>query len=546
MTTIADRPSTQTLADAFLSTVEARGDAPALLDADLTVALSWRGYGEQARRAAAGLRALGLRRGDTLGLLLSNRPEFHVADVGALLVGATPFSMYNTSSPEQLAHLVTDAGCRIAVTEAGLLPRLLAAREITGGLLEHVIVVDDGDDGLLRWPELLTGGDELTVDVAAGAAEDLATIIYTSGTTGPPKGVQLTHANVLAMVGDVRGLLGVAPEGRAISYLPMAHVAERTATHYLHMAVGFGVVCCPRPGDVADLLPRVRPDFFFSPPRLWEKLRAGVLARVSAEQLAESERARADTRWALGFDRLQAAITGAAPCPPAVIEFFHSIGVPLREVYGLSETTGLISFSRADDIRVGTVGPPVPSMEVRLGDDGEVLARGALVMAGYRNMPEQTAEMIDADGWLHTGDIGALDGDGHLRIVDRKKELIINASGKNMSPANIEARLKEASPLIGQACVIGDARPYNVALIVVDREAAATLGEPELRAEVQRAVEAANAKLARVEQIKRFALVHDEWLPDSDELTPTMKLKRKPIAEKYAEQIEALYAEGKS
>ncbi|TMM04102.1 MAG: long-chain fatty acid--CoA ligase [Actinobacteria bacterium] len=549
MTTIADRPSTQTLADAFLSTVEARGDAPALLDADLTVALSWRGYGEQARRAAAGLRALGLRRGDTLGLLLSNRPEFHVADVGALLVGATPFSMYNTSSPEQLAHLVTDAGCRIAVTEAGLLPRLLAAREITGGLLEHVIVVDDGDDGLLRWPELLTGGDELTVDVAAGAAEDLATIIYTSGTTGPPKGVQLTHANVLAMVGDVRGLLGVAPEGRAISYLPMAHVAERTATHYLHMAVGFGVVCCPRPGDVADLLPRVRPDFFFSPPRLWEKLRAGVLARVSAEQLAESEQACVDTRWALGFDRLQAAITGAAPCPPAVIEFFHSIGVPLREVYGLSETTGLISFSRADDIRVGTVGPPVPSMEVRLGDDGEVLARGALVMGGYRNMPEQTAEMIDADGWLHTGDIGALDGDGHLRIVDRKKELIINASGKNMSPANIEARLKEASPLIDQACVIGDARPYNVALIVLDGEAAAALGEvseEDRRAEVQRAVDAANAKLARVEQIKRFALLTEEWLPDSDELTPTMKLKRKPIAQKYAEQIEELYAEGRS
>jgi len=313
--------------------------------------------------------------------------------------------------------------------------------------------------------------------------------------------------------------------------------------------VGFGVVCCPRPGDVADLLQRVRPDFFFSPPRLWEKLRAGVLARVSAEQLAESERARADTRWALGFDRLQAAITGAAPCPPAVIEFFHSIGVPLREVYGLSETTGLISFSRADDIRVGTVGPPVPSMEVRLGDDGEVLARGALVMGGYRNMPEQTAEMIDADGWLHTGDVGALDGDGHLRIVDRKKELIINASGKNMSPANIEARLKEASPLIDQACVIGDARPYNVALIVLDGEAAAALGEvseEDRRAEVQRAVDAANAKLARVEQIKRFALLTEEWLPDSDELTPTMKLKRKPIAQKYAEQIEELYAEGRS
>jgi long-subunit acyl-CoA synthetase (AMP-forming) len=453
--------------------------------------------------------------------------------------------MYNTSAPGQLVHLLADAGCRIVVTEPELLPGLLAARELAPDRVEQIVVVDGGGDGHVPWSDLLAAEE---VQPEGPTREDLATIIYTSGTTGPPKGVQLTHGNLLTVAGDIRGLLGVEPGHRAISYLPMAHIAERMCTHYLHVSVGFAVVCCPRPGDVVELLPRVQPEFFFSPPRLWEKLRAGVLAQVGAEALARSEEARAEVRRRLGFDRLNAAITGAAPCPPAVIEFFHSIGIPLREVYGLSETTGVISLTASDDIRVGTVGPPLPSMEIRIADDGEVLARGPLVMAGYRNLPEQTAEAVDADLWLHTGDIGRLD-DGHLRIVDRKKELIINAAGKNMSPANIEARMKESSPLIGQPCVIGDGRPYNVALIVLDSAAVKALGElsdDELRAEVQRGVDAANAKLSRVEQIKRFALLTDEWPPDSDELTPTMKLKRKPIAEKYAEQIEALYAEARS
>jgi long-subunit acyl-CoA synthetase (AMP-forming) len=247
-------------------------------------------------------------------------------------------------------------------------------------------------------------------------------------------------------------------------------------------------------------------------------------------------------RRRLGLDNLTAALTGAAPCPRAVIEFFASIGIPLREVYGLSETTGVVSLAAANDVRPGTVGPPLPSAQVRIGDDGELLVRGPLVMAGYRNRPQATAEAIDADGWLHTGDIARFEADGHLRIIDRKKELLINAAGKNMSPANIEARLKESSPLIGQACAIGDGRPYNVALIVLDPAAAATYPTPEeLRAEVEAGVERANARLARVEQIKRFAILTDEWLPDSDELTPTMKLKRRPIAAKYAPQIEALY-----
>jgi long-subunit acyl-CoA synthetase (AMP-forming) len=520
---------TVTMGEAFLATVEDRGDAPAILDANLEMVLSWRDYGALARRAAAGLAELGLGRQQTVGLLLLNRPEFHLADTGALLLGATPFSMYNTSAPEQLGHQISDAGCRIVITETALLDRLRAALEQQPGSVEHVIVV-----GSKSWSDLLAAqeiGHAAPVD-----PHDLATLIYTSGTTGPPKGVELTHHNILTVAAEMADLIGAKPEHRAISYLPMAHIAERACTHYLPMAVGLSVVCCPMPGEVAQMLPRVRPQLFFSPPRLWEKLRAAVATDVAAGV------DHAKIRRQLGFGELVTALTGAAPCSPGLIDFFASIGIELREVYGLSETTGVVSLAPADDVRAGTVGPPLRSARVRIADDGELLVRGPLVMAGYRNRPEATAAAIDGDGWLHTGDIARIMADGHLRIVDRKKELIINAAGKNMSPANIEAQLTESSPLIAQACAIGNGRPYNVALIVVDPAVAATYERDDrLRAEVQAGVDGANARLARVEQIKRFAILTDEWLPDSTELTPTMKLKRGPIAQKYAAHIEALY-----
>jgi long-chain acyl-CoA synthetase len=517
------------MADVFLATAERRGGDPALLNADQTVALSWREYGAQARSVATGLIELGVRPGDTLGLLLTNRHEFHVADAAALLLGATPFSMYNTSAPEQLEHLLSDAGCRVVLTEASLAPRLLPAVERTGQI-NDVVVIDDG----ASWAELLAH-PEIAERHPGADGDALATLIYTSGTTGPPKGVQLTHGNVVTMAQSVATLLRARPDQRAISYLPMAHIAERTATHYLPMVAGISVVCVPDHNLVTQLLPQVRPHIFFSPPRLWEKFQAAVEGAAAGGANAE------DIRRGLGFDRLEAAITGAAPCPRGVHEFFASIGIFLREAYGLSETTGLVSLASPDDIRLGTVGPPLEGTEVRLLEDGELLVRGPLNMAGYRNRPEATAEMIDADGWLHSGDIAQFDDAGHLVIVDRKKELIINAAGKNMSPANIEARLKEGSPLIGQACVIGDARPYNVALIVLDPVVAARFGDGEPRAEVAQGVERANARLSRVEQIKRYTILAGDWLPDSEELTPTMKLKRRVIAKKYAVEIEALY-----
>jgi long-subunit acyl-CoA synthetase (AMP-forming) len=374
-----------------------------------------------------------------------------------------------------------------------------------------------------------------------------------------------------------------------ISWLPAAHIAERMANHYLPIALGMTITCCPDPREIAAYLPAVRPTWFFAVPRIWEKLKAGLesflLQGQSAERnrewleaasrKVEHEQARepvpdelADTveeadrelfsqlRAMLGLDQVVAVYVGAAPTPREVLLFFHAIGIPVAELWGLSESCGAGCCNPPGHIRLGTVGPPAPGIEVRLGDDGELLIRSETLMTGYRNAPDRTAEAIDHDGWLHTGDIGEIDDDGYVRIVDRKKEIIINAAGKNMSPANIESALKGASPLIGQACVIGDARPYNTALIVLDSDFGpawavqqgidgadlATLARDErMLAAVQKGVDDANAKLGRVEQIKKFTLVEGDWLPGGDELTPTMKLKRKPIAAKYAGEIAAMY-----
>ncbi len=373
----------------------------------------------------------------------------------------------------------------------------------------------------------------------------------------------------------------------------MAHIAERNCSHYLPLMLGFTVTCCPNPREVIGYLPEVRPTWFFAVPRIWEKLKAALEAGMEAEQDEERKRA---TRWALdvglrkvraeqageevpqalldeyakadeqvlskirsmlGLDELESLNVGAAPTPREVIEFFHALGLPLAELWGMSETTGAGSCNPPEKVKIGTVGPPAPGIEIKLADDGEVLVRGSVVMPGYRNSPDKTSEALDEEGWLHTGDIGEFDEDGYLKIVDRKKELIINAGGKNMSPANIEAKVKAAHPLIGQAIAIGDGRPYNVALITLDPDVAPAFAQQNriedssfenlsrqqaVIDEVQRGVDAANQSLARVEQIKKFKLLPVDWEPGGDELTPTMKLKRKPIAEKYREEIEALYA----
>uniref|UniRef100_UPI003562ECBE AMP-dependent synthetase/ligase n=1 Tax=Paraconexibacter sp. TaxID=2949640 RepID=UPI003562ECBE len=399
------------------------------------------------------------------------------------------------------------------------------------------------------------------------------------------------HRNLLSAVENIEALVQFPEGARVISWLPSAHIAERAAHHYLPIVFGFTITSCPDARQVLSYLPDVRPNWFFAVPRIWEKLKAGLETQIAsrsdedrakaeaalgaaiqkvrleqagepvpealAEAVAKADEAMfAPIRHMLGFDQVTAVNVGAAPTPVEVLEFFHAIGIPLAELWGMSETCGAGTCNPPDKIKIGTVGPPPPGVQLKLGEDGEVLVKGDVVMLGYRNLPDKTSEAIDDDGWLHTGDIGQIDEDGYLKIVDRKKEIIINAAGKNMSPANIEATLKSASPLIGQACCIGDARRYNTALIVLDADFApmwagqhgiedtsleALASDEAVRAEVQKGVDEANEKLARVEQIKKFTIVSGDWLPGGDELTPTMKLKRKPIDAKYAEAIDAMY-----
>jgi long-subunit acyl-CoA synthetase (AMP-forming) len=591
-----------TIVEAFELTSARLADRVAIRTKGDEQTLTWAQWHRRVRDLAGGLHRLGLRRGQTLAIMLSNRPEFHIVDLAAVTLGATPFSIYQTYAANQIEYVVADADAHIAVVERQYLERFLEARENLPRL-ERVIVLDHPDEeslfeGVLTLDEVEAFGrdpqTQAAVEEAAAQvqAEDVLTLIYTSGTTGPPKGVQLCHRNLLSAVRGIETMVQFPEESRVISWLPAAHIAERGAHHYLPIVYGLQITSCPDPRQVLSYLPDVRPHWFFAVPRIWEKLKAGletmiagqpeeqraqteralaaavekvrleqrgepVPAELAAEVAAADEQIFAGLRKMLGFDEVRAVNVGAAPTPIEVLEFFHAIGIPVSELWGMSETCGAGCVNPPERIKLGTVGPPAPGVEISLAEDGEVLVRGEMVMLGYRGDPEKTAETIDSDGWLHTGDIGELDADGYLRIVDRKKELIINAAGKNMSPANIEAAIKSVSPLIGQACAIGDRRSYNTALIVLDADFAPmwaaqhgleghTLeqlaGVPAVRAAVQEAVDAANSRLARVEQIKKFTIVPGDWLPGEDELTPTMKLKRKPISEKYAAEIEAMYA----
>ncbi|HEX5899212.1 MAG TPA: long-chain fatty acid--CoA ligase [Solirubrobacteraceae bacterium] len=583
-----------TIAEAFRITAADRADDVAIRTKGGELAWTWGELRERVDALAGGLAELGLERGQTVALMLGNRPEFHLADLAVMMAGATPFSIYTQYTPEQIRHQLIDADARIAITEQQFLGKVLEACAALPKL-EHVIVVDgDPPEGVLSLDGVSSGDHDFAVEasVAQIGPDSLLTLIYTSGTTGVPKGVQLSHRNLLAAVAQAEALIDLPPDGRVISWLPSAHVAERNAHHYLPIVYGLQITCCDNPREILSYLPEVRPSWFFAVPRIWEKLKSGLEAMVAGQPDDQREKTRVAVRDAtekvrlqqrgedvpadlaarveeadreifaglramLGLDQVTAIHVGAAPTPVEVLEFFHAIGLPLAELWGMSETCGAGAANPPERIKIGTVGPPAPGVEMKLADDGELLVRGDVVMVGYRNLPEQTAEVMTEDGFLRTGDIGQFDDDGYLRIVDRKKEIIINAAGKNMSPANVEAALKASSPLIGQAVCIGDARSYNTALIVLDSDFApawasqhriedaspkALAHNDEILAAVQEGVDAANAKLARVEQIKYFTIVEDDWRPGGDELTPTMKLKRKPIDAKYAEAIDAMYA----
>ncbi len=603
MSSAVTQPSTReglaldaaTLCEAFQRTAACHAERVALRTLGGGVEITWREYAERVRRLAGGLAAVGIAHGETVAIMLANCPEAVIIDTASMHLGAVPFSIYNTSSAEQAEYLFAHAECRVVVTEVQFVELVLGVAERLPGL-EHVFLIDGEATGARPLADLEDGGlDDFDFDSAWRdvRGDDIATLIYTSGTTGPPKAVELTHENLLWDVRLLDQMFPAEAAGRVISYLPMAHLADRGTAHYGSLVSGASVTFVRELPQVMAAVADARPTVWGAVPRVWEKLKAALeagfaaepdeqrraavarsleqaLALVRAEQAGEpvaaelrAACAQADAeifsklRVQLGLDQVRYLASGAAPIAPEVLEFFTALGLPICELWGMTETSLIATINPLDAIRIGTVGLPLPGVELSLADDGELLVRGPTIMRGYRKDPERTAEAIDAEGWLHTGDIAEIDGDGYVRIVDRKKELIINSAGKNMSPANIENKIKAGCALIGSAIAIGDRRPYNTALIVLDPLAVASfaaahgltaaspselIAEPSIQAEIQAGIERANASLSRVEQIKRHTLLSEEWQPGGEELTPTMKLRRKPIAAKYAAAIDAMYA----
>jgi long-chain acyl-CoA synthetase len=598
----------RTLLDVFMATCDANGGRAALVvkEGEGFRTRTWAEYRHEASHVAMALRRAGVDHGDFVGLMLTNRPEHVISDVGVLMAGATPVSVYNTLTAEQLRYIADNCDAKIVIVEdAALLAKWLSVRDQLASLELLVVVDPEGvdleQDGVTTYASFVEGGagalagaqGELENSWRAVAPEDPVTLIYTSGTTGPPKGVIITHRNLLFMLAVVQRLLDVQPGQRGVSYLPLAHVAERMTTHYLGIRFGGTIYFVKEVSAVLETLQEARPQIFMAVPRVWEKMHAALLAKVHA---TEDERRRklalkaldvgvakvreeqdggtpslglklqyalfdrlvfSKIREGLGMDELRYALSGAAPISPELLLFFRAIGIQVLEVYGMTESTAVITANQPGRIRIGTVGPALPGIEVRLADDGEILARGPSVTPGYWRREEATAEAIDADGWLHTGDLGAMDDDGFLRIVGRKKELIITAGGKNLSPNNIEEVIKQRSPIIAQICAVGDEQPFIAALIVLDAESlpgwcaqhgvaftsvAEAAQDAAVIAEVQRAVDEGNEHLARVEQVRQWAIVPSEWTAESEELTPSLKLKRSVIHTKYSDVIGGLYA----
>ncbi|HEY1455954.1 MAG TPA: AMP-dependent synthetase/ligase [Candidatus Dormibacteraeota bacterium] len=561
--------------------------------------LTWAGYRDEVAAVTVALRSLGFGPGQFGLIMARNVPEHVIADLGLVHAGGAAISVYNTLAPEQVEYVANHSEASVAfVEDAGFLEKFLAIRSSAPHLRHIVLLRGDAPGGVITWESLLATGRRLMAEDPSGferswravGPEDTISLIYTSGTTGPPKGVVYSHNNVVWTLESLRRHLELGPQ-TLISYLPLAHVAERFTSQWGGIFYGHEVWMCPDPNDLMAYLLEARPTEFVGVPRVWEKLMAGLSAGIAAEpdetkrQMAQGALQAAISAYRLrrdgqpvppelaavveraqplftmlkakvGLDRCTVPITSTAPCRPEVHEFWAALGLPLFEVWGMSELTGPATAVPLDDHRAPSIGKAIPGVEIRLGDDGELLVRGGNVMMGYYRDPEKTADMIDAEGWVHSGDIAELRADGHFRIIDRKKELIISSAGKNISPANLEA-LAKSSPIIGQAVAVGDARKFIAVLVVLDPQVAPVwarargvmassledlTGEPAVVEEVRRALSVANSHLSRVEQFKRFTILPAEWSPESEELTPTLKLKRRVIHAKYERQIEAMYA----
>ena len=562
---------------------------------------TWGAVLDDARAVAGGLLALGLERGEAVALVGDDRADWLTLQLGVQLAGGVPTPVYTTLTAEQAGWVVAHSGARFVAADSA--ERLARAREgaaQAGGRLAAAIAFDAAAAApaadAVTLDALRAEGRARGADVdrrlAGHRADDLALLIYTSGTTGRPKGVELTYAALAAVIEEVAGLVAPALGGeryRVVSYLPLSHIAEQMMSAIAPVAFAGEVFFCPQLELVREVLPEVRPTVFLAVPRVWEKVERALEDRLAAAagprgrlarwalaaELAGFDRAAATgaparglaraladrlvlakIRRALGLDRARIAISGAAPIGLGTLRFFASLGIPILEVFGMTETAALVSANRPGRARLGTVGPPLSCGEIRLEIDGEILYRGPNLTRGYRGDPVATAELIDADGWLHTGDLGALDGDGYLRVTGRKKEILVTAGGKKIAPAEVEPLLAGLRG-VSQAVLVGDGRPYLCALLTLDAAAAAAVAaelglaarevaelarDARFRAWLGGEIEArVNARLARYQTIKRFDVLERELTVADGELTPTLKLRRGVIAAVYSERISALY-----
>ena len=561
--------------------------------------ITWGETWELTRQVAAALIDLGVRAGDPVAIMAANRTAHTLADYGAMTAAAVPMSIYNTLAQEQVAFIAGESRPVVVVLEDhDRYQRWEPALDRVDSI-RHVVMLADADrvddPRVLTWEELLArGADTGAVDARMEQiTPDLpATFLYTSGTTGNPKGVVLTHHNVMYEAVSTLDAGGLHGPQRTISYLPLAHIAERILATYAPPFLGSHVHAIPDPAGLLGALGEVHPTAFFGVPRVWEKIKTGISAKLAedpdpANQKLVTDAMAAGLAWTqaheygnemtpeveeaftkadeailaflrllLGLDQVTWAASAAAPMPLEVAKFMGGLGLRVYDVYGMTETTGAFTSNGPDAFKLGTVGRPNPGIEVRLAEDGEILCRGPVNTPGYYKQEAATRTLLDEDGWVHTGDIGTVDEDGFYSVVDRKKELIITSAGKNIAPSNIENYLKE-SPIIGHAMAIGDDRAYVVAILTLDGEIAPLVAQklgleftdladlssrPEIRAMAQAAVDKANERLSRPEQVKAWELLADEWTAESEELTPTLKLKRRVVRTKYADVVDGLYS----
>jgi long-chain acyl-CoA synthetase len=596
----------ETLVAAFRHTVGRIPDEPALRTrvGDVWEVMTWADYGRAVREVTAGLAELGIGPGRQVGIFSNNRAEWHLADLGALANGSVTVPLYQTSSAEQVAYALGHSEAAVCFVENHeLASRILEVKDELPKLDRIVVFENDdrlddpvvfgfaqlraiGAARLEREPELFAGRAD------AVHPEQLATIVYTSGTTGPPKGTMVSHANIMWTIESAVSMLHIGDDERILSFLPLSHIAERMISDFAAAAVGAETWFARTLSTVAEDLRDCRPTVFFAVPRVWEKLHDAVAAKlaethglkhllidrfVDLGELVVTEHGSAagspvweklpyealdaaigsKIRHEIGLDQAHVLITAAAPIHPDLIRWFHAIGLPIIELYGQTESCGPTTCNPPEHNRIGSVGIPIPGVQVRCGDDGEILVKGGNVCVGYFRDKKSTAELIDDDGWMHSGDVGRLDADNYLTVTGRKKDLIITAAGQNIAPQDIERDLRQHE-LISEAVVIGEGRRYLTALLTLDADALANWAEahhkvaglealavdPDLSAEIDRFIEQVNGRRSRVEHVRKHRILDHDFTVASGEMTATLKVKRNIVNATYADLIDAMYADG--